>query len=139
MRGRRTPVAIRAEAVGLASVKGVRAASRDTGLPVASISSWMHSPEFEQLRTRKKEEVAQTVWATFQKGVERVGELIPQTDDALKVATAAAILFDKFALMTGAATERHETRELLNDFADGEKEALEQWLHDLAKERANAA
>lgn len=138
MRGQRTPVAERAKVVGLASVRGVRAASRETGVPVSTVSNWMHDPAFEQLRTRKKEEVAAEVWAAFQTGVQRVVELIPHTDDALKVATASGILFDKYALMTGQATERHENREILHDFGDGEKEALEGWLHDIAKEQANA-
>jgi hypothetical protein len=128
----------KAEAVGLSVVAGTSEAARRTGVPESTIRYWRDSPEFAELRERKKEEVAADVWATFQSGVRRVGELIPQTDDALKVATATGILFDKFALMTGQATERHENREILHDFADGEKEALEQWLHDLAKERANA-
>lgn len=128
----------KAEAVGLSVVAGVSEASRRTGIPEASIRYWRAQPAFAELREQKKEDVALDVWAAFQEGVQRVRELIPQTDDLAKVATASGIIFDKYALMTGQATERHENREILHDFADGEKEALEEWLHDIAKERANA-
>lgn len=129
----------KAEAVGLSVVAGTLPAAEKLGIPESTLRYWCDSPDFAELRERKKEEVAADVWATFQAGVRRVGELIPQTEDALKVATATGILFDKFALMTGQATERTESRELLGGFEDGEKEALEAWLHELARERADAA
>ena len=128
----------KAEAVGLSVVAGVRPAAEKVGVPVSTLESWRNHPDFAQLRTQRKEEVALDVWAAFQEGVQRVRELIPQTDDLSKVAVASGIIFDKYALMTGQATERHENREILHDFADGEREALEEWLHDIAKERARA-
>lgn len=128
----------KAEAVGLSVVEGTRPAAERLGIPVSTIHSWRESEEFAQLRTRKKDEVAAEVWATFQMGVRRIAELIPETEDMTKVATATGIIYDKFALMSGQATDRTETRELVAGFDDGEKEALQQWLHELAKERAHA-
>lgn len=129
----------KAAAVGLSVVDGVRPAAEKLGIPLSTLESWRQHPAFEQLRTEKKEEVAADVWAAFQTGVRRVVELIPQTDDLAKVATATGIIYDKFALMSGEATARNENREILHDFADGEREALEEWFHDLAKQRARDA
>ncbi len=62
-------------------------------------------------------------------------ELIPQTDDLQKVATATGIIYDKFALLSGEATERLEHRELLETFNDGEVEAVEEWLLNVARQK----
>lgn len=129
----------KAAAVGLSVVAGTSAASRKTGIPESSIRYWREQPAFAELREQKKEDVALDVWAAFQEGVQRVRTLIPQTDDLAKVATATGIIYDKFALMSGHATERTENRELLSGFDDGEREALEHWLHDVANERADVA
>lgn len=138
MTTRRRTAAEKAQAVGIAVVEGTTAASEKTGIPRKTIAYWRDQPEFAELRQQKKEDVAADVWAAFQAGVRRVAELIPLTDDLQKVATATGIIYDKFALMAGHATSRSEHRELLADFDDHEREAVERWLHDLAKERADA-
>lgn len=102
----------KAAIVGAAEVSGVRAAARDAGIPVSTLESWRQRGEFAQLRTEKREEVAQDLWATFQLAVHRTAELIPLTDDVQKVATTAAIIYDKFALINGSPTARTETRSL---------------------------
>lgn len=122
----------KAEVVGLAEVKGVRRAARESGVPVSTVESWRMSSEFAQLRTQKREDVAQEVWAAFQTGIHRLIELIPQTDDLGKVAVATGVIFDKYALMSGEATSRNETRDLtarLNEAqADGLMNDIDEWL-----------
>lgn len=127
----------RAEAVGLSVVAGRAEAVRRTGIPESTLRYWEEDPEFAELRARKKDDVALEVWAAFQTGVRRIVELVPLTDDMTKVATATGILFDKYALMTGHATERTESRDLTATFDDGEREAMERFLHDLAQEHAH--
>lgn len=86
-----------------------------------------------QLRTEKREDVAQDVWTAFQVGVRRVLELIPQTDDLQKVATATGIIYDKYALIAGQATSRSEHRELVEGMDDHERELLGGILREAAE------
>lgn len=123
---RRYTRAQKAEAVGLSVVRGTRAAADQLGVPESSVRYWREDPEFAQLRAETTEDVAADVWATFQAGVRRVKELIPVTDDLQKVATASAILYDKFALMSGHATQRTESRDIAADLDDHETAALRQ-------------
>jgi transposase-like protein len=122
----------RAKVVGASEVMGIRPAARDAGVPESTIRHWRAMPEMAQLRAEKKDEVAADTWATFQLGVRRVAELIPQTEDVQRVATAAAIMFDKFALMMGQATDRVETRDVTATLPDDELEAvttsISEWL-----------
>lgn len=106
---RRYSKARKAEVVGVAAVEGVTEAERQTGVPKETIQGWINRPEFAQMRTEKHEEVVATVWAAFQLGVNRIVELIPQTDDLSKVSVATGIIYDKLALMSGQATSRSES------------------------------
>ncbi len=76
------------------------------------------------MRAEKKEDVAADVWAAFQKGVQRVSELLDTTEDLSKVAIATGILYDKFALMSGDATSRTETLALTDGLDADEKRNL---------------
>src|SRR6185503_7507849 len=124
----------KAEAVGLSVVEGTRPAAERLGVPVSTLHSWREQPEFAQLRTQKKDDVAADVWAAFQKGIRRIEELMPVTEDMAKVATATGILYDKFALMSGQATARTETVKLTDGLDDHEKDALrdaiDKWLKE---------
>ena len=125
--GRRT----KSEAVGLSVVSSTSEAARKMNIPRKTIAYWREQPEFAELRQQKSEDVAADVWATFQDGVRRVKELIPQTDDLTKVATATGILYDKFALMSGHATQRTETADVTAKLSDHETAALEDALENL--------
>jgi transposase-like protein len=124
----------KAEVVGLAEVVGGRAAARQSGVPESTLRRWRESDEMTQLRAEKREEVVADVWAAFQKGVRRSAELMDTTEDLAKVATAAGILYDKFALMNGDPTGRTEHRDLTEGWDDHEKMALRDAIRDeLAK------
>lgn len=126
-RTRRTPQ-LKAEAVGLAEVVGVAAAAEQMGIPESSLRRWRERPEMAELRAETKAEVAADVWAGFQKGVQRISVLMETTEDLSKVAIATGILFDKFALMTGEATSRTETRSVTDALDDDERERLRKWI-----------
>ena len=123
-------------AVGLSVVEGTSAAARKTGIPRKTIAYWRDQPEFAELRQQKMEDVAADVWATFQEGVRRVKELIPESDDLAKVATATAIIYDKFALMAGHATTRQESRDIGAELKDHEAALLEDILDAALAESA---
>ncbi len=123
-----------AEVVGLSEVVGVRAAARKAHVPVSTLENWRLREDMAQLRTQKKEDVAADVWAAFQAGVRRIVELIPQTEDMSKVAVATGILFDKFALMSGEATSRTESKTLTDGMNDHERETLRHILDGVAVE-----
>lgn len=113
----------RSEIVGQAEVIGVRPAARKSHVPESTIRHWRESPLMAQLRAEKREDVAQDVWAGFQAGVRRIIALMDQTEDMAKVAIATGVLFDKYALMSGEATSRHETH-ITEGWQDHEKAAL---------------
>lgn len=121
----------KAEVIGLAEVVGIRPASRRSGVPESTIRGWRESPDFAQLRARKRDEVAAEVWAAFQTGVRRVVDLLPMTEDLSKVAIATGVLYDKHALMSGEATSRTESRSLTDDLTDDEKLRLRDWIVNL--------
>lgn len=123
----------KAALVGESEVNGVRRTARNAGVPVSTLESW-RTGQFAQLRTEKREEVAADVWAVFQAGVRRIEELLPVTEDMGKVAVAAGILYDKYALMSGQATTRSETKALTDGLQDHEKEALRRILDEITAE-----
>ena len=127
----------RAEIVGNAEVIGIRPAARKARVPESTIRHWRVTPEMAQLRAEKREDVAADVWAAFQMGVRRVMELLPLTDDLQKVATAAGIIYDKYALLSGGATSRSESRELPVEFDDHEAKLMRDVL-DMAKAEETA-
>lgn len=139
-RHRRYTKVQKAEAVGASLAMGVRAAADKLGVPESTIRRFREDPEMAQLRAETKAEVASDVWGAFQQGVRRISELIPQTDDIAKVAVATGVLYDKFALIAGHATERTETRDVTAKLDDAGLEELttsiDEWL---AARKADAA
>jgi hypothetical protein len=123
MRGRKFPQKQKAEAVGIAAVTSIAEASRQTGIPEPTIHAWFHSPEYEELRTRNKEAVGEEWWAGVQKAFRRTFELLDQTEDPVKAATAGAIVFDKLALSRGDVTSRSEVS-TFHGYNDHEKRAI---------------
>ena len=112
MRGKKRPTTERAQAVGIALVTGnVQEAADQTGIPRRTVAQWVQSNEFAELRQRTKEVVAEEWWGFIQQAFQRTAELLAQTEDPVKSATAGAIMFDKRAMALGEATSRYEHRE----------------------------
>ncbi len=123
MRGQKRPTAERARAMGVALMDGPVAASRSTGIPETTIRGWMDRPEFAELRSRTKDAVGEEWWAGVQLAFRRALELMASTDDAVKAATAGAIIFDKLALSRGDVTSRSEVS-TFHGYNDHEKRAI---------------
>jgi len=115
----------RAEAVGLAVVHGVTETERRTGIPKETVQYWTQRPEFAHLRTTAREAVADQFWVGIQVGVEQViaglkDPAIPLRDKQQALAT----LYDRHALMTGAATARTESRDITGTLTDADLIAI---------------
>lgn len=122
-----------------ADMVGVVAAAEQSGIPESTIRYWADQPEFAEYRAKARADMEHEVGIVAHLAWQRVAEALRENRleprDALFAADKATTLYQ---LVTGQATERTESKEILNTFDDGEKEALGGWLHDLAKERVNA-
>lgn len=110
----------KAKAVGLAMLKGVNAASEELGIPNTTLSYWMRHPEFDALRSKSRDEVAEQMWATIQIGVVEVAKGIVSDAPLRDKVVALGVLYDKHALLTGAATARTESRDITGTLSDAE-------------------
>ena len=114
---RRYTARTRAKAVGIAMVDGVTSAERQTGIPKETIQYWTAKPEFAHLRTTARETVAEEMWIGIQVGVRELVAGLSGDAPLHHKASAFQALADRFALLTGGATSRTESREL-NDLPD---------------------
>jgi hypothetical protein len=138
MARRRLTIVQKAALVGEAEVNGVLPTARKHNVPESSIRYWREDPTFAKLREETKEAVAQDVWGAFQLGLKRIVELIPVTTDLQKVSVATAIIYDKFALISGAATSRAESRSLVDGMDDHEREQLKSVLEEALRPKVEA-
>ncbi len=140
MRGQKRDAKTRAKAVGIAVVEGQAEAARQTGLPVSTIHEWFHSEEFAGLRARSREEVAAEFWAVIQDGLKHVHAGLNGDEPLRDKAQAVGILYDRYALLSGQATSRTETRDLTASLNDHEKQRLRDLIEGaLAEPAATAA
>jgi hypothetical protein len=109
------------EAVAEASVTSIEAAAKKRGIPQTTLGYWMRHPQFAELRDKTRDQVAEQFWATIQLGLEAVATDLADGRAPLRdKATALGILYDKYALLTGAATARTESRDLTGTLPDAD-------------------
>jgi hypothetical protein len=117
----------RAKAVGIATVEGVTAAERQTGIPKETIQYWTQKPEFAQLRTTARETVIEQLWIGIQVGIEVLTSGLKGDAPLNHKADALRTLAERYALLNGEATTRTENRELHDksddELRDGVREA----------------
>ena len=109
---RRYTTRTRAKAVGIAVVDGVTAAERVTGIPKQTIDYWLSKPEFGQLRTTARESVIADLWVGLQIGVHELTKGLAEDHPLHHKAAAFRELAERYALLSGDATSRTESREL---------------------------
>jgi hypothetical protein len=129
---RRYSAKTKGEAVGIAVLEGVTEAERQTGIPKETIHYWLDRPEFAQLRTRAREEMAADVKAAFLAGLARTVELLAISMDVRDVGDVTDKLGNRYALLTGEATARTEHRDLTDgDDAPALQAAADAYLASL--------
>lgn len=121
----------RATAAGIALVEGVTEAERQTGIPKQTIDYWTSKPEFGQLRTTARETVAEQFWVGIQVGLREVTKGLEGDAPLREKADALRTLGERYALLTGMATSRSETRDLTAGMDDHEKAALRKVIDDV--------
>lgn len=122
-----------------AEMVGVTVAAEQAGIPHRTVGYWMDQPEFAEYRRKAREDLVEEVSVVAHLAWQRVGEALREgrleARDALFAADKATTLLQ---LLSGQATSRTEHKELLDTFPDGEVEAIESWLRDVARERMSA-
>lgn len=130
MRGKKRPLSERTAALAVVAVEGIPAASERTGIPQTTIREWLDDPEFVELRQRTKELATEEWWGIVQDAFRRSRELLKQTDDPVKAATAGAIVFDKMALASGDVTARTDVRAWTDGLDPDKQRRLRDWALD---------
>jgi transposase-like protein len=110
-------------AVSAAAASSVLAAAQESGIPESTLRYWWSRPEFVELRDRAREDTARDYTVIQHLGLARLVELIP-TMDARDLTVLVSMAADKSQLLSGEATQRHETRTLTEGMDDHERDAL---------------
>jgi len=132
-----TPRKVRLHAVLTADRLGsAEKAADELGLTPRSVQRWMHDPELAQIVAKTREQSADAIravaslsWAQL---AQRVADGKMEDRDLIILAGVAT---DKAQLLSGDATSRTEHRELLADFDDHERDAMADWLRDIARQQ----
>jgi transposase-like protein len=111
----------KAKTAGLAVVHGVTKAAEMSGVPKQRVSDWLdkYDPGGE-MRTKSREKVAEEMWAVIQIGVQEVSKGIQGDAPLRDKVVAVGVLYDKFALLTGSATARTESRDITGSLSDAD-------------------
>ena len=111
----------KAVAVGRALAVGATKAGKELGIPRRTIDQWKSSPAFAEMRQRVREDVADEMWAAVQIAVSEVIDSLQSPRTPLRdKAQALGILYDRYALLTGSATSRAETRDITESLSDAD-------------------
>ena len=112
-----------------AEMTSTAAAAEAHGIPERTVGYWMDSPEFADIRTKTREDLADESKALAHKALgeitRRMGEFEPRD-----LVILYGVLTDKAQLLAGQATARTEHRELSDELDDHEREALTRILRE---------
>lgn len=117
---RRYSKAEKAHAVGQALATNTLAAAESLGIPRTTLRQWLGDPAYDELRHKTRDVVADELWASIQLGIREVARGITGDAPLRDKVVAFGILYDKHALLTGAATSRSESRDLTGTLSDPE-------------------
>lgn len=120
-----------------AEMTSIRGAAKAIGANESTVRYWFDDPDFAQYRAKTREEIAPEAIAIIHEALAMVRRKLDQFEPR-DLSVLIGVLTDKAQLLTGEATSRTESRELLNGFDDGEKEAAAGWLLKVARERLDA-
>lgn len=111
----------KAKAVAQAELNGQAQAARDLGIPKRTLGEWFHDPKYAAMREESRDKVGEAFWTGVQIALDAVMADIASGDASLRdKAVALGIVFDKWALLTGNATSRTESRDLTGTLSDRE-------------------
>lgn len=115
----------KAAAIIAATVSTAAAAAEAQGIPESTIRYWLDSPQFAELRTKTREEMAAGSMVLAHMAADELGKKIRAGEvEPRDLATIYGIAIDKGQLLAGAATSRSETRDVTDTLDDHERENL---------------
>lgn len=134
---RRYTKAQKLSAVMAAEMVGVTVAAEQAGIPHQTVSYWLDAPEFSEYRRRAREDLVEEVKVAAHRLWRRVIETAPSMEprDALFGADKATAYLQ---LLTGAPTDRLETRDVTETLDDHERAALRDLLTGVLAETPDA-
>ena len=106
------------------------AAAEGLGIPESTVRYWFDAPEFAELRTKTREDMAAETAALAHKVLGVITSKLPDYEPR-DLNTLYGILVDKSQLLTGEATSRTESRDITDTLNDGEREALRKVIEDV--------
>lgn len=115
-------------AVTAAAASSVLAAAQESGIPRTTLRSWLQKPEYDELRQKTREELADQWRVLTQKALARLDALI-ETMEPRDLTTLAGTGVDKSQLLAGEATHRTELRKVTDGLDDHEKQKLRDVLN----------
>ena len=111
----------KAAAVTRSLGEGTQRTAEAMGIPESTVRYWVNHPEFAALRETTRDQLAEQLWATLQVGVSEVAKGLRDPDVPLRdKVVAVGVIYDKHALLTGAATSRSESRDLTGTLSDAD-------------------
>lgn len=114
------------------------AAAEAHGVPDSTVRYWLESDEFATLRDKTREQIGEGARALSVKILGEINRRLPEFEPR-DLTVLYGVLTDKSQLLTGQATGRTEHRDLTAELSDHETDAIESWLHDLARDRMEEA
>ena len=118
-------------AVTAAAASSVLAAAQESGIPENTLRYWFDSPEFADIRTKTREELAEESKALAHRALAEIARRIPEFEPR-DLTVLYGVLVDKGQLLAGEATHRTETRDLSAVIPDHEWEILQGVLREAA-------
>lgn len=123
-------------AVLAAEMVNPTAAAEQMGIPRTTLLRWMANPEMDALRHKTREEMAQDAMRLAHLAYSALAQKIMAGEvEGRDLVTAYGVATDKSQLLSGAPTQRTETRSLSETLPDHEKEALADAIDTWIKER----
>ena len=132
MPGRRYSRKTKMATVIAAEMTSLTAASEASGIPLTTAKYWYDSPEFAELRTKTREDLAEESMSMAHLVLSEIKRRIGEYE-ARDLSVLYGILTDKGQLLSGHATSRTETRDLTDTLDDAEREALRNAIDEYLK------
>lgn len=111
-------------AITSALASSVTAAAESAAIPESTLRYWMEQPEFAELRAKTRAEIAEDSLIVAQLALHEMARQIKAGQvEAKDLGVIFGITAEKSQLLSGAATERHEHRQL-DEFDDHETIAI---------------
>lgn len=116
-------------AVMAAAVSSVSAAAETRGIPERTLGYWFDHPDFADVRAKTRDDLAAESMGMAHRVLGEIQRRIDEFEPR-DLSVLFGILTDKGQLLSGAATDRLETRDVTETMGDHEKAALRDAIDD---------